>query len=104
MVDCVASLGGMPVDPDGWLLDVCVAGPQKCLGAPPGVSLIAVSPQAWAAIERSPPAPRDSFLSPPDWRDRWHGQGQFPCTPSVSDIYGVEAALAALAESGRTQP
>jgi pyridoxamine---pyruvate transaminase len=101
LVDCVASLGGMPVDPDRWQLDVCVAAPQKCLGAPPGMSLIAVSPQAWAAIERNPQAPRDSFLSLLDWRDHWHGQGRFPYTPSVSSIYGVEAACDVFLEEGR---
>ena len=83
LVDCVASLGGMPVDPDAWQLDVCVTAPQKCLGASPGMSLIAVSPQAWAAIERNPLAPRDSFLSLLDWRDRGTGRGGFP-TPRRS--------------------
>ena len=101
LVDCVASLGGMPVDPDGWQLDVCVAAPQKCLGGTPGLSLIAVSPQAWAAIEGNPLAPRDSFLSLLDWRDRWHGHGRFPHTPSVSDIYGLEAACDVFLEEGR---
>jgi pyridoxamine---pyruvate transaminase len=101
LVDCVGSLGGMPFDPDGWDLDVCVAAPQKCLGALPGLSLLAVSPQAWAAIERNPVAPRDSFLSLLDWRDRWHGQGRFPYTPSVSDIYGLEAACDLFLDEGR---
>ena len=81
LVDCASSFGGMPVDPDAWQLDVCVAAPQKCLGAQPGMSLVAVSPQAWAAIERNPLAPRDSFLSLLDWRDYWHGQGRMPLYP-----------------------
>jgi pyridoxamine---pyruvate transaminase len=101
LVDCVGSLGGMPLDPDGWQLDVCVAAPQKCLGGLPGISLVAVSPQAWAAIERNPAAPRGSFLSLLDWRDRWHGSGRFPYTPSVSDIYGLEAACDLFLEEGR---
>lgn len=92
LVDCVSSLGGMPLDADGWQLDICVAGPQKCLGGPPGMSLIAVSQQAWAAIERNPAAPRASYLSLLDWRDQWHGQGRFPYTPSVADIHGIQAA------------
>ena len=101
LVDCVASLGGMPVDPDGWQLDVCVAAPQKCLGALPGMSLMAVSLQAWAAIEGNPVAPRDSFLSLLDWRDRWHGEGRFPYTPAISDIYGLEAACDRFLGEGR---
>jgi len=102
LVDCVSSLGGMPVQPDAWQLDVCVAGPQKCLGGPAGMSLMAVSDQAWAAIERNPAAPRDSFLSLLDWRDKWHKQGQFPYTPSVSDVHGVEAACDQILEEGVT--
>jgi len=100
LVDCVSSLGGMRFDPDSWQLDLCVAGPQKCLGGPCGMSLIAVSPQAWDAIERNPAAPRDSFLSLLDWRDKWHGQGRFPYTPSVSDIHGVQAACDQVLEEG----
>ena len=75
LADCVSSLGGMPLEPDAWQLDVCVAGPQKCLGGPPGMSLISVSAQAWAAIEPNPAAPRASFLSLLDWREQWHGTG-----------------------------
>ena len=67
----------------------------------PGISLITVSPQAWAAIERNPLAPRDSFLSLLDWRDHWHGKGRFPYTPSVSDIYGIETACDLFLEEGR---
>lgn len=99
LVDCVSSLGGIPFDADGWQLDLCVAGPQKCLGGPPGMSLMSVSEQAWAVIERNPAAPRASFLSLLDWREKWHGKGQFPYTPSVSDLHGVAAACEqALAE------
>jgi pyridoxamine---pyruvate transaminase len=100
LVDCVSSLGGMAFDPDAWQLDVCVAGPQKCLAGPPGMSLIAVSAPAWAAIEGNPAAPRASFLSLLDWREQWHGDGRFPYTPSVSDIHGVEAACDQLLDEG----
>jgi len=100
LVDCVSSLAGMPLDAGSWQLDVCVAGPQKCLGGPPGMSLVAVSEQAWAAIERNPLAPRASFLSLLDWREQWHGRGQFPYTPSVCDIHGVAAACDQVLEEG----
>jgi pyridoxamine--pyruvate transaminase len=100
LVDCVASLGGMALDPDAWQLDVCVAGPQKCLAGPSGMSLVAVSAAAWAAIEGNPAAPRASFLSLLDWRDSWHGRGQFPYTPSGSEVYGVEAACDELLAEG----
>lgn len=100
LVDCVSSLAGMALDTDAWQLDVCIAGPQKCLGGPPGMSLMAISEQAWKAIEANPAAPRASFLSLLDWREQWHGQGRFPYTPSVSDIHGVEAVCDQVLEEG----
>ncbi len=100
LVDCVSSVGGIEFRPDEWQLDLCVAGPQKCLGGPPGMSLVSVSGDAWAAIERNPSAPRASFLSLLDWREQWHGQGKFPFTPSVVDVHGVEAACDELLEEG----
>jgi pyridoxamine---pyruvate transaminase len=92
LVDCVSSLGGMPMWPDDWQLDVCVAGPQKCLAGPPGMSLMTVSDDAWAAIRENPAAPRASFLSMLDWKEQWLEGGKFPFTPSVVDLHGVEAA------------
>ncbi len=100
IVDAVSSFGGIELESAAWQLDLLVAGPQKCLGGPPGMSLMAVSEQAWAAIDRNPSAPRDSFLSMLDWREQWHGSGKFPYTPSVSDLHGVLAAAEVLLAEG----
>lgn len=100
LVDSVSALGGMPVEPDAWQLDLVVAGPQKCLSGPPGLGLVAVSEEAWRRIEANPLAPRASFLSLLDWRERWLGEGRFPFTPSVSDVHGLEAALDQALEEG----
>src|ERR671932_639402 len=62
LVDCVSSVAGMPFRTDEWQLDVCVAGPQKCIGGPPGMSLMTVSEAAWERIRANPSAPRASFL------------------------------------------
>jgi pyridoxamine--pyruvate transaminase len=100
IVDVVSSWAGIELKPEEWQLDLLVAGPQKCLGGPPGMSLLAVSDRAWAAMEANPDAPRGSFLSLLDWRDSWHGKGNFPYTPSVSDLNGVHAAAAELLDEG----
>jgi pyridoxamine--pyruvate transaminase len=100
IVDVVSSFGGIELEAEAWQLDLLVAGPQKCLGGPPGMSLMAVSDAAWAAIDRNPAAPRGSFLSMLDWREQWHGNGRFPFTPSVSDLHGVLAAANALVDEG----
>jgi pyridoxamine--pyruvate transaminase len=100
VVDAVSSYGGIELRPDEWQLDLIVAGPQKCLGGPPGMSLMAISREAWAAIDANPDAPRGSFLSITDWRDAWHGQGRFPFTPSVPEVVGVLAAAELLLATG----
>lgn len=100
LVDCVSSVGGMPFKADEWELDICVLGPQKCLGGPPGMSLISVSEDAWKRIGENPAAPRSSFLSLLDWKEQWLEGGKFPFTPSVSDVHGVEAACDELLEEG----
>jgi pyridoxamine--pyruvate transaminase len=100
LIDCVSSLGGIELKTDEWQLDVCVAGPQKCLGGPAGMSLMTVSEAAWEKIRANPAAPRASFLSMLDWKEQWLEGEKFPFTPSVSDVNGVEAACDELLEEG----
>lgn len=101
IVDTVSGLGGEPLLPDEWGVDVACAGPQKFLGGPPGLSLLAVSPAAWAAMERKSPPLRGTYLSILDWKDTWLSKkGEFPYTPSVSDIYALESVLTQFLEVG----
>jgi alanine-glyoxylate transaminase/serine-glyoxylate transaminase/serine-pyruvate transaminase len=46
LVDTVTSLGGIPVDVDGWGVDACYSGTQKCLGVPPGLAPVTLSERA----------------------------------------------------------
>jgi alanine-glyoxylate transaminase / serine-glyoxylate transaminase / serine-pyruvate transaminase len=46
MVDCVASLGCMPFDMDGWGVDVAMSGSQKGLMTPPGLAFVAANDKA----------------------------------------------------------
>ncbi len=102
LADVVSSLAGTELLTDEWHVDIAVAGPQKCLAGPPGISLIAVSPAAWEAMEANPGAPRGSFLSLLDWKHTWidGGRTAFPYTPSVADMNGVRAALREVLDDG----
>ncbi|MFZ0385315.1 MAG: alanine--glyoxylate aminotransferase family protein [Solirubrobacteraceae bacterium] len=101
--DAVSSLGGEPVRVDEWGLDLCVSAPQKCLGAAPGLSMVTVSERAWEVMRGNPNAPRRSYLSLLDWKERWEEQGQYPYTPSVTDVTGLEAACDEILEEGIDQ-
>ena len=84
IVDAVSSFGGMRCDFTSWQAGLVVTAPQKCLGGPPGLSLLHVSEAAWARMAANPAAPRGSALSILDWRDAHLPGWPFPFTPSVA--------------------
>jgi aspartate aminotransferase-like enzyme len=47
VVDAITGLGTMPLDIDGWGLDVVIGGSQKAFMIPPGLAFLSVSPKAW---------------------------------------------------------
>jgi pyridoxamine--pyruvate transaminase len=100
MVDTVSGLGGELLSPEEWNLDVAIAGPQKCLGGTPGLSLMAISPAAWQAMESVANPLRGSFLSILDWKTAWLEGNRFPYTPSVSEMYALESVLTQALEVG----
>ena len=100
--DAVSAFAGTPIEHDRWGLDVTVGGPHKCLGGAPGTALVAVSDRAWAAMRANPAAPRGSYLSLLDWKDRWidGGREHFPYITSVAEVNGLAASLDRLFEEG----
>jgi aspartate aminotransferase-like enzyme len=97
VVDAVSSLGAVPVETEAWGLDVVVAGSQKALMAPPGLSLAGVSPGALAAAARSS-SPR-YFL---DWERTRAAQERLdpPVTPAVSLVRALHVALGMILDEG----
>jgi serine---pyruvate transaminase len=97
VVDAVSSLGAVPLDTDAWGLDVVVAGSQKALMTPPGLSLATVSARAWER-SRSSTMPRYYF----DW-ERMRAaleSGSTPFTPAVTLVASLDVALGLILEEG----
>jgi aspartate aminotransferase-like enzyme len=99
LVDAVSSLGAVPVDMDGWGLDVVVTASQKALGCPPGVSFLAASPRAWEA-HRTARMPRYYWDMGRTVEALQQPLAQTPFTPAVSVFYSLEASLRLLREEG----
>jgi aspartate aminotransferase-like enzyme len=97
VVDAVSSLGAVPLETDGWELDVVVAGSQKALMTPPGLSLASVSTRAWERSARTT-TPRFYF----DWAKLAASleTGSTRFTPAVSLVASLDAALALLLGEG----
>jgi pyridoxamine--pyruvate transaminase len=100
LVDAVSSFAGMNIHPDDCCADVFVTGPGKCLGGTPSLTIMAISDRAWAHIEANPDAPRASILSLADWKDAWSKDAPFPFTPSIAEVYGLDAAIDNYLEEG----
>nr|WP_255606989.1 alanine--glyoxylate aminotransferase family protein [Phyllobacterium sp. 2063] len=100
LVDAVSSFAGMDVHPSDVDADIFITSPSKCLGSTPGLSLIAVSERGWAKVEANPDAPRASFLSLLAWKGASEPGMPFPVTPSIAEIYALDAALDCYASEG----
>ena len=100
IVDSVSAFGGMDVLPETAHADMFVTGPNKCLGCPPGLTLLHVSDAAWEKIAANPNAPTASILSIIDWKRAHEAHKPFPFTPSVSEINALDAALDLYLEEG----
>jgi alanine-glyoxylate transaminase/serine-glyoxylate transaminase/serine-pyruvate transaminase len=93
LADCVTSLGGVEVDFDGWGIDYAYSCTQKCLGAPPGMSPIAVSERGLARIRcRETPVPYsfDLQLLEAYWV---HRPAVYHHTAPILHIYALHEAL-----------
>ena len=97
MVDTISSLGSIDYRHDEWGVDVTVAGSQKGLMLPPGLSMNAVSKKALAA-GKGARLPRSYW----DWQDmlKPNKLGFFPFTPATNLLFGLREALAMLQEEG----
>jgi alanine-glyoxylate transaminase/serine-glyoxylate transaminase/serine-pyruvate transaminase len=97
MVDTISSLGSIDYRHDAWGVDVTVAGSQKGLMLPPGLSFNAISPKALAASATAR-MPRSYW----DWQEMLtvNAKGFFPYTPATTLLYGLHEAIAMLLEEG----
>lgn len=95
MLDAVASVAAEPLLTDEWGVDLCVIGGQKAMGGPAGVSAVSVSARAWERIAANPAAPRRSYLSLLDWKERWTDAGRtvLPHAPAQLEMLALEACL-----------
>jgi alanine-glyoxylate transaminase / serine-glyoxylate transaminase / serine-pyruvate transaminase len=97
LVDTVSSLASMDYRHDEWGVDVTVAGSQKGLMLPPGLSFNAISDRALKA-SKSAALPRsywrwDDMLGP-------NRSGFFPYTPATNLLWGLQEAITMLQEEG----
>jgi aspartate aminotransferase-like enzyme len=87
LVDAVSSLGGAPVEADAWGLDVVLAGTQKALALPPGLTVFTLSDRA--ALRAAKVERRGFYTDLLRYRDK-HREGGAITTPAIPLFYALE--------------
>src|SRR5579883_396625 len=90
VVDAITGIGTMPLDIDGWGLDIVVGGSQKAFMIPPGLAFVAISPKAWALAESSK-APRYYFDLKKEKKNALNGESAW--TPNTALLLAFAEAL-----------
>ncbi len=100
LVDAVTSLAGMEVDVDGWRIDACYSGTQKCLSCPPGLSPVTFSPAAEQAMAARKGKVRSWYLDMNMVRQYWGSERLYHHTAPINMNYALHEALRIVLEEG----
>jgi len=98
VVDGVSIIGGEELHMDKWGIDVCVAGAQKALAAPPGISPIAISPKAKKYMIANPPP--TFYFNLARYFKYYDDTKETPFTPALPLLYAYREALDIILEEG----
>ncbi len=97
LVDAVSSLGGARVETDAWGLDLVLAGLQKALALPPGISLCSLSERA---AQRAGAVPQRGFYTDLLRYRKQHRAGGTITTPAIPQLWALDQHLDVILEEG----
>lgn len=101
VVDAVTSFCGTDLRVDDWGIDAIYSGSQKCLSAPPGLSLVSFSAKAVEAMEKRKTKVQSWFLDLSMVRNYWSGAKRaYHHTAPVSAMFAMREALRIVLEEG----
>ncbi len=90
VVDAITGIGTMPLDIDGWGLDLVIGGSQKAFMIPPGLAFVSVGPKAWAKADEAK-TPRFYFDLKRERKNAASGESAW--TPNTSLLLAFDQAL-----------
>ena len=93
VVDCVTSLGGIPLEVDGWGIDAAYSGTQKCLSCPPGLAPVTLSERARERIRARHHPVQSWYLDLSLVGNYWGTQRTYHHTAPINQLYGLHEAL-----------
>lgn len=103
LVDCVTSLGGVPIKIDEWDIDIAYSGTQKCLSCPPGLSPITVGPRARDILHNRKSKVTSWYLDLTMIEHYWGDERTYHHTAPISMNFALREALRLVQEEGLEQ-
>lgn len=101
LVDCVTSLGGIPVEIDAWGIDAAYSGTQKCLSCPPGLAPVTFSPRALEIIQNRKSKIASWYLDMQMVSNYWSDQSRaYHHTAPINMNYALHESLRIVLEEG----
>ena len=100
LADTVTSLGGMKVDVDGWKIDACYSGSQKCLSCPPGLAPVTFNEAAMNAVGNRKTKVQSWYLDMSMIRRYWGSERLYHHTAPVNMNYALLESLRIIREEG----
>jgi alanine-glyoxylate transaminase/serine-glyoxylate transaminase/serine-pyruvate transaminase len=100
LIDCVTSLGGVPVKVDEWEIDMAYSGTQKCLSCPPGLGPVTVGPRAREAIRSRATGVANWYLDLTMIESYWGSERTYHHTAPITMNFAIREALRLVHEEG----
>ena len=100
LLDCVTSLGGVPVEVDEWGVEVAYSGTQKCLACPPGVAPITFSERALGKVRERKSKVASWYFDVSMVEKYWGSERVYHHTGPISMNYAIREALRVIFEEG----
>ena len=99
VVDSVAAMGGEEIRVDEWQIDIAIGGSQKCISAPPGLTLVSISDDAFVAMKNRKLPIASYYCNLLIWKN-YYEEKYFPYTMPISDINGLRVAMDNILKEG----
>jgi len=100
LVDCVTSLGGVPLKIDDWGIDIAYSGTQKCLSVPPGLGPITVNSRAQGVLDSRKTKVPNWYLDLSMVGKYWGSERTYHHTAPISMNYALYEGLKMVVEEG----
>ena len=100
LMDCVTSLGGVPVEVDKWGVEIAYSGTQKCLSCPPGVAPITFSERALGKARERKGKVKSWYFDVTMVEKYWGQERVYHHTGPISMSYAIREALRVVLEEG----